>query len=43
MLNKDSLREIRMMLERHWTIREIAHKLCIREDEVALAVKSLAH
>jgi DNA-directed RNA polymerase specialized sigma subunit len=41
MLNKDTQREIRMMLERNWTIREIAHKLCIREAEVALAVKAL--
>ena len=43
MLNKLVLREIRSMLERHWTVREIAHKLCIREAEVALAVRALAH
>lgn len=43
MLNKDTLREIRMMLERRWTVREIAHKLCVRESEVALAVRNIAH
>jgi hypothetical protein len=43
MLNKDSIREIRSMLERDWTVREIAHKLCLRESEVALAVSILAH
>ena len=42
MLDKLVLREIRMMLERNWTIREIAHKMCIRESEVALAVLSLS-
>lgn len=43
MLNKLVLREIRSMLERHWTTLEIAHKLCIPIGEVESAVKSLAH
>lgn len=41
MLNKDAQREIKMMLERHWTTLEIARKLCIPVSEVALAVKAL--
>lgn len=42
MLNKLTLREIRSMLERHWTTQEIAHKLCITVGEVELALKALA-
>ena len=43
MLNKLAQREVRMMLERRWTIREIAHKLCVSEQDVALVIKRLAH
>ena len=41
MLNKDAVREIRMMLERRWTTKEIAHKMCVRELEVEQALKTL--
>ena len=34
MLNKDQVREIRSMQERGWSMKEIAHKLCIRVSEV---------
>lgn len=41
MLTKDMIREIRTMLERHWSAVEIAHKLKLDEQDVAQAVRTL--
>lgn len=41
MTHKEQIRSVREMLERHWTIAEIAHKLCISEALVLAARDSL--
>ena len=39
MLTKETIREIRAMLERKWTAVEIAHKLCIPAQEVQAVIR----
>lgn len=43
MTHADHIREVRELLERHWTAAEIAHKCCITEDLAALLIKQLTH
>lgn len=41
MINRMVIREVRAMLERHWTEIEIAHRLWITQAEVQAIIATL--
>lgn len=43
MTHREQLQEVRELLERHWTALEIAHKMCIREQQALQLIQQLKH
>jgi hypothetical protein len=42
MLTRSTVRDVREMMERHWTLEEIAVKLCISLDTVQAAAGKIS-